>query len=76
MRSTIDQHTADIACIEALLNDCESMDEESSSSGKGSPLRSGSRDPTTTTQQGQDEEHDIEMRDVGDIPNLPQGHPN
>ena len=72
-RSTIDQHTADIARIEALLKDCESTDEESSSSGEGSPLRSGSRDPTTTTQQGQDEEHDIEMRDVGDIPNPPQG---
>ena len=31
------------------------------------------RDPTTATQQGHDEEHDIEMRDVEDDPNLPQG---
>ena len=49
------------------------MDEESSSSGESSPLESGSRDPTTATPQGQEEEHDIEMRDVGDDPNLPQG---
>ena len=63
----------DIARIKALLKDCESTEEESSSSGEGSPLRSGSRDPTTTTQQGHDEEHDIEMRDVEDVPNLPQG---
>ena len=56
-----------------MLEDCESTDEESSSSGEGSPPRSGSRDPTTTSQQGQDEEHDIDMRDVGDIPNPPQG---
>ena len=63
----------DIAHLEALLKDCESTDEESSSSGEGSPLESGSRDPTTASPQGQEEEHDIEMRDVGDVPNLPQG---
>ena len=73
VRGTIAHHTADIACIEALLKDCESTEEESSSSGEGSPLRSGSRDPTTITQPGHDEEHDIEMRDVEDAPNLPQG---
>ena len=73
MRSTIAHHTADITHIEALLKDCESTDEESSSSGEGSPPRPGSRDPTTATQQGHDEEHDIEMRDVGDVPNPPQG---
>ena len=73
VRSTIAHHTVDIARIKALLKDCESMEEESSYSGEGSPPRSGSRDPTTTTQQGHDEEHDIKMRDVGDIPNLPQG---
>ena len=72
-RSTIAHHTADIAHIEALLKDCESTDEESSSSGESSPPRSGSRDPITATQQGQEEEHDIEMRDVGDVPNPPQG---
>ena len=72
-RSTIAHHTADIAHIEALLKDCESTDEESSSSGEGSPLRSGSRDPTAAPQPGHDEEHDIEMRDVEDVPNPPQG---
>ena len=63
----------DIAHIEALLKDCESTDEESSSSGESSPLGSESRDPTTATPQGQEEEHDIEMRDVGDVPNPPEG---
>ena len=61
VRSTIAHHTADITHIEALLKDCKSTEEEYSSLGKGSPLRSGSRDPTTATQQGYDEEHDIEM---------------
>ena len=73
MRGTIAHHTVDITCIEALLKDCESMEEESSSSGESSPPRSGSRDPTTATQPGHDEEHDIEMRDIEDIPNPPQG---
>ena len=73
VRSTIAHHTADIAHIEALLKDCESMEEESSSPEEGSPLRSGSRDPTTTSQQGHNDEHDIEMKDVGDIPNPTQG---
>ena len=73
VRSTIAHHTVDIARIEALLKECESTEEESSSPGEGSPLRSGSRDPTTTTQQGHDDEHDIEMRDIGDIPNPAQG---
>ena len=49
------------------------MEEESSSPEEGSPLRSGSRDSTTATQQGHDDEHDIKMRDVGDVPNPPQG---
>ena len=73
MRNTVARHTADIAHIEALLKDCESMDEESSSSGESSPLESGSGDPSAATQQGQEEEHDIDMRDVGDDPNPPQG---
>ena len=73
MRGTIAHHNADIAGIEALLKDCGSMEEESSSSGEGSPLRLGSRDPNTATQQGHDEEHDIKMRDVEDVPNPPQG---
>ena len=74
-RSTIAHHTADIAHIEALLKDCESTDVESSSLGESSPPGSGSRDPTAATPQGQEEEHDIEMRDVGDVPNLPQTNP-
>ena len=73
VRSTFAHHTADITHIEALLKDCKSTEEESSSSGEGSPLRSGSRDPTTATQQGHDEQHNIKMRDVEDVPNLFQG---
>ena len=73
LRNTIAQHTADIAHIEALLKDCESTDQESSSSGESSPPKSGSWDTLAATHQGQEEEHDIEMRDVGDHPNLPQG---
>ena len=73
VRGTIAHHTVEIACIEALLKDCESMEEESSSPEEGSPLRSGSRDSTTATQQGHDDEHDIEMRDIEDVPNPPQG---
>ena len=74
VRATVTKHTADIAHIEALLEDCESMDEESSSSGESSPLESGSRDPPAATPQGQEEEeHDIKMRDVENDPNPPQG---
>ena len=74
VRATVAKHTADIAHIEALLKDCESMDEESSSSGESSPPESGSGDPPAATPQVQEEEeHNIEIRDVGDDPNLPQG---
>ena len=45
VRATVAKHTADIAHIEALLEDCKSMDEESSSSGESSPPESGSGDP-------------------------------
>ena len=46
----------------------------SSSSGESSPQESGSGYPPAATPQGlEEEEHDIEMRDVGDDPNLPQG---
>ena len=38
-RTTITKHTADIVHIEALLKDCESADEESSSS-RGTSTRS------------------------------------
>ena len=74
VRATIAKHTADIAHIEALLEDCKSTDEESSSSGESSPPESGSGDPPAATPQGrEEEEHDIEMRDVGNDPNPPQG---
>ena len=73
-RATIAKHTADIAHIEALLEDCKSMDEESSSSGEISPPVSGSRDPPVATPQGrEEEEHKIKMRDVENDPNPPQG---
>ena len=45
VRATIAKHTADIAHIKALLEDCESTDEESSSSGESSPPESWSGDP-------------------------------
>ena len=72
-RTTVTTHTTNIVHIKALLEDCESMDEESSSSGESSAPEPGSRDPPTATPQGQEEEdpHDIEMRDVEDDPNLP-----
>ena len=44
VRAAVAKHTVDIAHIEALLEDCESMDEESSSSGESSPPDSGSGD--------------------------------
>ena len=50
--ATVPKHTADIAHIKALLEDCESTDEESSSSGESSPPESGSRDPPAATPQG------------------------
>ena len=50
-RATIAKHTADIAHIKALLEECESTDEESSSSGESSPPESGSGDPPAATPQ-------------------------
>ena len=69
VKSTIAHHTADIAHIEALLKDYESTDEESSSLAEGSPLRSGSRDPTTIMMRNMT----LRNRDLEDIPNPPQG---
>ena len=71
-RTTIAQHTTDITHIEALLEDCESADEESSSS-RGSVKLEPGEDPPATTHQDQEEKdpHDIEMKDVEDDPNLP-----
>ena len=73
MRTTVAKHTADIAHIEALLEDCESTDEESSFSGESSAPEPGSGDPPAATPQDQEEEeeHDIEMRDVENDPNPP-----
>ena len=44
-RTTIAQHTADIMHIEALLEACESADEESSSSRGSVDLEPGAADP-------------------------------
>ena len=52
VRATVAKHTVDIAHIKALLKDCESTDEESSSSGESSPPESGSGDPPAATPQG------------------------
>ena len=73
MRTTVTKHTADIAHIEALLEDCESADEESSSSGRSIDPEPGAENPPAATPQGRKEEdpHDIEMKDVEDDPNLP-----
>ena len=73
VRATSAKHTADIAHIKALLEDCDSTDEESSSSGESSPPELGTGNPSAATPQGEEEEHDIEMRDVGDDSNPPQG---
>ena len=72
-RTTVTQHTADITHIEALLEDCESADEESSSSKGSVNPESGAEDPPATTPQDREEEdpHDIEMKDVEDDPNPP-----
>ena len=72
-RTTVTTHTADIIHIKALLKDCESTDEESSSSGESSALEPGSEDPPAATPQGWEEEneHDIKMRDAEDDPNPP-----
>ena len=73
VRGTIAHHTAEIACIEALLKDSQSTEEESSSPEEGSPPRSGSRNSPATTQQDHDDEHDIKMEDFGNASNPPQG---
>ena len=72
-RTTITQHTADITHIKALLEDCESADEESSSSRGSVKPEPGAEDPPAATPQDREEEdpHDIEMKDVEDDPNLP-----
>ena len=72
-RTTITQHTADIAHIESLLKECESMDEESRFSEESTGPEPRAEDPQTAMPQGREEEgpHDIKMKDVEDDPNLP-----
>ena len=72
-RTTITKHTANIMHIEALLKDCESADEESSSSRGSINPEPGAEDPPAITPQDQEEEdpHNIEMKDVEDDPNPP-----
>ena len=72
VRTTITQHTSNIMHIEALLKDCESADEESSSSRGSIDPEPGAEDPPATTPQDQEEDpRDIEMKDVEDDPNPP-----
>ena len=72
-RTTITKHTANIAHIEALLEDCESVDEESSSSRGSVDPESGAEDPPAVTPRDWEEEdpHNIELNDVEDDPNPP-----
>ena len=72
-RTTVAKHTADIVHIKALLEDCESADEESSSSRGSIDPEPGAEDPPAITPQDWEEEdpHDIEMKDVEDDPNPP-----
>ena len=51
-RTTVATHTADIVHIEALLEDCESTDGESSSSGESSAPEPGSGDPSSSHHTG------------------------
>ena len=70
-RTTVAQHTTDIAHIESKLEECESTDEESSYSEESGDLEPGAQDPPTATPQGHEEEedpHNIEMEDVGNDP--------
>ena len=71
VRTTIAKHTANITHLEALLKDCESVDEESSSLGGSVDPEPGAEDPPTAIPQGREDPHDIKMRDVEDNPNPP-----
>ena len=70
MRDTITHHTTEIVHIEDLLRGREFTEEESSSPEDGLIPGSGSGEPPTPTPQEQD---DIEMEDVGNTSNPPQG---
>ena len=70
-RTTVAQHTADIAHIKSKLKECESTNEESSYSEESSNPEPGAQGPPTATPQGHEEEedpHNIEMEDVGNDP--------
>ena len=70
-RTTVAQHTADIAHIESKVEEYESTDEESSYSEESGDPEPGAQDPLTANPQGREEEedpHNIEMEDVGDDP--------
>ena len=73
VRTTVTQHTTDIAHIESLLEDCESTDEESSFLGESVDQEPGAEDLLAAIPQGKEEEepHDIKMKDVEYDPNLP-----
>ena len=69
-RTTVAQHTADIAHIKSKLEECESTDEESSYSEESGDPEPGAQGPLIATPQGCEEEdpHDIKMEDVGNDP--------
>ena len=69
VRTTVAQHTTDIAHIKSKLEECESTDGESSYFEGSSNPEPRAQEPPTATPQGHEEEedpHDIEMKDVGD----------
>ena len=68
MKDTITHHTEEIAHIKKLLKEWESSEEEFSSPGDDPTPGSGSGNPTGATQQD-----DVEMEDVEDNSNPPQG---
>ena len=70
-RTTVAQHTANIAHIESKLEECESTDEESSYSEESDDPEPRAQDHPTATPQGREGEedpHDIKIEDVGDDP--------
>ena len=68
VRETITNHTEEMACIKKMLKERESSEDDSSSPEDDPTSGSGLRNPTSATQQD-----DVEMEDVKDNSNLPQG---
>ena len=54
-RTTVTQHTADIAHIKSLLKDCDSTNDQSSSSEESAGPEPGADDPSMATPQGHEE---------------------